>query len=379
MINIVLFGDDAYKARIFIFSYADDLVVICDSNQYQQLKINHALNVISDITRRLGMVINKSKSKAMWFMRGGMKKLNEETKVFVQGKQLEMVKSYKYLGINFDCKLNFGLHIDDIKKKVVSRFNMMKKLAGTKWGADAFALQTFYTAAIRSHMDYGSQVFTFSTTTRLKVLQIVQNRALRLIMGTSLNAPVSAMHFELQIEPLQERRERLLANYLSKFKARGEDHPLFKNFNNCWDFDVSLLRRPDWRHKAADIFRQQGNLVDISKNVINIIEPWACITPIVDISQPKTSKKQNSDVILKSWALEKLDKYDKINNSMHVFTDGSVGEGGRLVGAAWVIPKEFEYEQIRLPAGSSILQAEMAAITHALVHIQNKMEVKNQF
>lgn len=64
----------------------------------------------------------------------------------ISSNELERVDSFKYLGIWFDHRLTWTVHIQRIIDKCKKIINIMRCLCGVEWGASRSALRTIYTA-----------------------------------------------------------------------------------------------------------------------------------------------------------------------------------------------------------------------------------------
>ena len=60
-----------------------------------------------------------------------------ELDVFVDNKRLVFQQAPKYLGVRLDRMLNFKQHLEEVAGKVTSRVALIRRLAGTTWGASA--------------------------------------------------------------------------------------------------------------------------------------------------------------------------------------------------------------------------------------------------
>ena len=78
-----------------------------------------------------------------------------------------------------DKTLTWGPHIEDIEKKATKKLNIMRKLAGTNWGADKNILKQVYTSTVRPHLEYASTAWTTAAKSNTKKLDKVQNKGLR--------------------------------------------------------------------------------------------------------------------------------------------------------------------------------------------------------
>ena len=64
-----------------------------------------------------------------------------------------------YLGVAFDRKLTWSTQIQKAEMKATRRLSLMKKLAGTTWGANTRILKTVYSGSVRPVMEYGMSVW----------------------------------------------------------------------------------------------------------------------------------------------------------------------------------------------------------------------------
>ncbi|KAJ3583971.1 hypothetical protein NHX12_015468, partial [Muraenolepis orangiensis] len=75
----------------------------------------------------------------------------------------------KYLGVRLDRTLSFKQHLEEVKAKVTSRVALIRRLAGTTWGASAKMLRISTQALVFSAAEYCAPHFdedTYSTPPR---------------------------------------------------------------------------------------------------------------------------------------------------------------------------------------------------------------------
>jgi len=112
---------------------------------------------------------------------------------------IPVVQEVKFLGLIFDFKLSFLPHIRYLKNKSTKALNLIHvvaHIAHTSWGTDQDTLLLLYTSLIRSKLDYGCIIYGSARSSYLRMLDPVQNHALRLCLGA--NEP-----------PLYVRRQKL--------------------------------------------------------------------------------------------------------------------------------------------------------------------------
>ena len=105
-------GDGVYVSddvpSLYALMYADDVSSIADT----VLRLQKQIDSISSFSKELDMKINIEKSKIIVFRNGGP--LRRSEKWYLDGKQVEVVPFYKYLGVYFTPKLSWTLTVDKL-------------------------------------------------------------------------------------------------------------------------------------------------------------------------------------------------------------------------------------------------------------------------
>jgi hypothetical protein len=86
--------------------------------------LQQSFHSVQQALSTLSLVLNTFKTKVMWF---GKKNAPPPTCVITtsEGLELEVVTSYKYLGVWLDCTLSFSQHISKLQAKVKSRLGFL--------------------------------------------------------------------------------------------------------------------------------------------------------------------------------------------------------------------------------------------------------------
>ena len=106
---------------------------------------------------------------------------------------IPVVQEVKFLGIIFDSKLSFLPHIRYVKNKCTKALNLIRVVAHTSCGTDQDTLLLLYTSLIRSKLDYGCIAYGSARSSYLRMLDPVQNHALRLCLGAYRTSPLSSL------------------------------------------------------------------------------------------------------------------------------------------------------------------------------------------
>ena len=96
-----------------------DVIYCCASTLVQAIDLlQNAFNVVQDTLFQLKLVLNIDKTKLMLFSNSRSRSQNIPSVVTLEGSEIEVVDSYKYLGILIDDSLTFQPHVQYLVKKL---------------------------------------------------------------------------------------------------------------------------------------------------------------------------------------------------------------------------------------------------------------------
>ncbi len=156
-------------------------------------KLQEAIAIVEEWSYKWGFKFSVDKTK-MFFTR---KKIGSEVKIKLYNQELERVKHFKFLGIWFDERVTWVVHIQNIVNKCKKIINTMRCLVGSEWGADRMALKAMYSGLVRSVLDYGCVVYGSAAETSLRKLDDIQHQVLRLCTGAIKTTPITALQVEM--------------------------------------------------------------------------------------------------------------------------------------------------------------------------------------
>ena len=169
----------------------------------------------------------------MIYGRANESKRQPEPTLLLNGTPVPVVEETKFLGVIFDRKLSFIPHIKHLKDKCTKALNLLRVLAHTSWGADQETLLHLYRSLIRSKLDYGCIVYGSARGSYLRMLDPIQNHALRLCLGAYRTSPASSLCVEANEPPLYFRRKKLSLQSVAKvFFALQYCLKLSSNYKN---------------------------------------------------------------------------------------------------------------------------------------------------
>ena len=83
--------------------------------------------------------------------------------------------SATYLDITFDKRQTWKTHISRAEVRARREYALLRKLAGTQWGAAGTVLRNVYIGTIRPHLEYGSTTLSSASKSAIYTLDKVQN------------------------------------------------------------------------------------------------------------------------------------------------------------------------------------------------------------
>ena len=111
-----------------------------------------------------------------------------------------------YIGVTFDKRLTWKTHTLCTEGKARKKLAIMRKLAGTTWGANEQILKTVYEGSVRPVLEYSSAAWCTTAKTNQQSLDNIQNQALCIITGAMKSTSITFMEQTTAIQPLQQRR-----------------------------------------------------------------------------------------------------------------------------------------------------------------------------
>src|SRR6218665_3717058 len=107
-----------------------------------------------------------------------------------------------YLGVTLDRALTYHDHLKKTAAKVNIRNNLLAKLAGSTWGANASTLRSSALALCYSAAEYCAPVWASLHHTNL--LDVKLNATMRIVSGTLLPTPLPWLPVLSNIPPVHE-------------------------------------------------------------------------------------------------------------------------------------------------------------------------------
>ena len=336
--------------------YVDDLTVFHDGDPQ---RLQQQLDVLYETATNRGFRLSSEKSVCVHFCR--LRLPHPEPVLSLNGNAIPVAEHAKLLGVTFDSRLRWRIHIADVVRRCQGGLNVLRCLANIHWGSCREVLLNVYRAIVLSRLEYGSLVLSSARRTTLRSLDSIHLLGARLATGAFRTSPTLSVLLEADLMPLDLRRQNKLVRYGIRMRALP-DHPNAPAFNGL--FRNRFAHRPTVTRPADIVFRElvsSSNFslpVPIQTSMCTTDKGWISPRIPLNVSLLKYNKAESSPTFLRNLFLEELHKYI---NYTHIYTDGSKSSFG--VGSSFV--HEDKRYSWTLPSYCSIFTAEIYAIWQA--------------
>jgi hypothetical protein len=261
------------------FAYADDIALGVQNRDIRttEAALEQDLLIMNDYFSRWRLCPNANKTEVCCFHLNN-KLAKTELNVEFMGKTLKHNPNPKYLGVTLDRSLTYKSHLNKTAGKLRTRNNIVQKLTGTTWGANAACLRTTALALVYSSAEFCSPVWINST--HVSAVDTQLNQTMRLITGCIRPTPTYWLPALSNIAPPHLRREQCLYRELDKIR-RDPNLPIHDD----------VLAQTDRRLKSRDPPLARLNALDPLWKVDNAwLNEWQSNKPPPDFFElrPRT-------------------------------------------------------------------------------------------
>ena len=177
------------------------------------------LDVVHKYSQKNRFKFNKDKCKIMIFG----KKINNK-KFRLGGSELEVVYSYKYLGLLIDDNFTWKAHLEKILDKARKRSRALCGM-GLREGVSARAVVRGWQVLVRPVLEYGAEMWGEKKWKQGEDLQIEMGRR---VLGVSKMTTREVIQGELGLEKVSSRRSLLRIRFWSKIIKMKKNRLVYK-------------------------------------------------------------------------------------------------------------------------------------------------------
>lgn len=199
--------------------FADDAVIYYGGKNQEMVsnKINSDLENMVQWLNKNKLKLNINKTKAMLVGKKLVRNewVNNGFDIKIQNNVIEIVTEIKYLGVIIVPDLKFDKHVDYICKKISKKIGFLYRVSAflSKW-----TRLTIYNTIILPHFLFCSTIIYLSNSDDKKRLQLLQNRAMRIILSHDRYQNIESMLRELNWLPVEQFLEMKSLIFIHKIE-----------------------------------------------------------------------------------------------------------------------------------------------------------------
>ena len=182
--------------RVSSLLYVDDFSLYYSSRYLPSIgrQLQQVINVLSKWSIRNGFKFSTQKTQCVHFY--NQRGLHPHPELRLNGVELQYTDTARFLGLIFDYKLTWEAHIRDLRRRCEKSLNILRLLSGVRWGADRTVLLRLYRALIRSKLDYGCFIYGSANKSKLRLLDTIHHRGIRLSTGAFRTSRIASLYCE---------------------------------------------------------------------------------------------------------------------------------------------------------------------------------------
>lgn len=199
--------------------YADDTAVYTSAVniKFAIPRLQRGLNRVVEWCQQWNIKINNNKTQAIVFTK---RKPRTIPRLQLQGRLLPLQNTTKYLGVILDRSLTFKNHIENACIKGLKSTRAQIPLLRSQ-NLNLHVKKIIYSAIVRSRLTYACPAWSHAAHTNIHKLQVIQNKALRIILQRPRLTNITDLHEEAQIETVQQYIEKITTSQAAKLR----NHP----------------------------------------------------------------------------------------------------------------------------------------------------------
>ena len=223
------------------------------------------------------LTLNPKKTKQVNFGSRHQLKKHRGSHLFINGKEIMKVPSFKYLGIMLDPTLTFNLQIGQTCSSVGHKMYMLCKI---KRYLNKGSMISVYKSMVLPFFDYGDVIISGANCTLLGKLQKLQDRCLRICLGVTEKCDPGILHNRARVAKLEDHRRMHINNFM--FKRKEEKIGLAISTESLTQTRISAAPNFSLAKPSNDIFKRESGTLELNNGICCLvnIENWIPLSPL---------------------------------------------------------------------------------------------------
>ncbi|GBM05438.1 Putative protein in type-1 retrotransposable element R1DM [Araneus ventricosus] len=261
--------NEVWPDSVHIRAFADDFVLVIetDTNKSLVADTQSAITQFNSWCSENELAIPTEKTNYILFS-----KMVRSPKITWNGYKINRVKSFKYLGIHVDDRLNWLEHINKQGEKAIKMQQNLKRIAGGNWGISQIRRRTLYKTVIERMLAHGSSAWCLNPTFKMKrKLSSIQRPFLLHISGAYRTTPTAALQTLLGFSPLHMQLQ-FEVRFTSIYRLRIPLPPII-TYTQPQDLEMKATgwsTHPSEHLKPNQMSFEDGEAYIARKDILNI-------------------------------------------------------------------------------------------------------------
>ena len=330
--------------------YADDCSALAGGRRLDHAlkKLQKMLDDLTEWGKTCGLKFNPDKSVAVIFTR---RHKIPPFKLKIDGKNIEYRTEVRYLGVLLDSKLHWKPHIEEKLIKTKQYLGKVANMTRNNWGPKPMLMRWAYIGIVRPMLCYGSMIWGHRAPEVMAKLRRINRMAINTFANFPKSTPTTALEVMLDIKPLhlfciqEALAARVRLDRVLDFGWHGTSHT--KNH---------AISHMGFLQNKMDLYGLDPQSVDKRSEV-----------------------RWNHKFKINRDSFDGAAKHRRLSQ-LNVYTDGSKIDGHTGAGVTVYDGKKvIEDEHYKLPDGTTVFQAEVAAMAKAADLLLNRSNLEIRF
>ena len=232
-----------------MLKFADDMCLISETREGLQA----GLDDLAKYCAKWGTIVNIMKTKIVVFRKGGQ--LGQRDKWFFEGREVEVVSFFKYLGCYLSSGGSFAKCIQELTYSARrALFGLRKLFAKNQEILPSMRIQLFNTV-VAPILNYGSEVWGLRTA---EPIEKFHRSFLKSVLRVKNSTPNCFVYGELGVYPLYIERYGRVMSFWVKIINSNERSLIYKVYKELYDLTITNPREVTWASRVRDVLNRCG-------------------------------------------------------------------------------------------------------------------------
>ena len=244
VLEFVLFHENLHSSKgvpVAPKAYVDDFNITAFSPTLQENVeiLARVLVLVVQKLKEIGMSIDLSKLELQHFTRRQGDNLRPPLRASLPSGPIVVTppKVLRWLGFYLDCHLSFREHVKIMAARSSSIIVGLRCLGNTVRGLSQSNMRVLYKTCVFPVLSYGAPLWFREGArqkTLIKIMDTVQNKALRMIAGMFRTSPIHALQCLSHVPPVTHSLRRLSESAAIRFLKLPALSPVIQRLPNDW-------------------------------------------------------------------------------------------------------------------------------------------------